>query len=69
MTNEKRLEKTLAKAYSKGWEKEIFDSANKLILSGVDRYTAFDSAYCELKNKHEKNLPSDTVHGDAGEQL
>lgn len=67
MTNEKRLEKTLAKAYARGWEKEIFDSANKLITSGVDRYAAFDSAYYELTKKHEKNLPGDTLHGDSRE--
>lgn len=67
MINEKRLEKTLAKAYSRGWEKEIFEAANKLMTRGVDRYTAFDSAYYELIKKHEKNIPGDTLHRNSGE--
>jgi hypothetical protein len=65
MTNEKRLEKTIAKAYKMGWEKIIFEKAEKHMNGGDDLYTAFDRAYYELNN--EKNIPSDTVHWDAGE--
>ena len=65
MSNEERLEKTIAKAYSRGWKDLIFEKAQHRMKSGEDMYSAFGAAYHELEKEHEKNIPRNSLHGDA----
>ena len=67
MTNEKRTEEILHKAYLVKKGKEVIDRSSFLMKAGVERHQAFSTAYFEIVKKDEIYRERHTGQGTSSE--